>query len=177
MRACWHLMQADVVAHIVIVFGLLYKHFHVGPHIPHALLHSAEAGGVAIAAVSTLAAAAAEVLSMRRLTTHKPQNATGQEQKHNPTETVASTQSNASAADTHSMSQSDHSGQDHGPSQGVTSTQNSFGNGTYSLSQSGSEAISVSRVSDSEPDTLSHAERGNTRHTQGTDGQHKAQTG
>jgi hypothetical protein len=51
---------------MLIVAGLLHQHFHVGPHVSHALLHAAEGGGLAIAVVSTLAAAVAEVVAMRR---------------------------------------------------------------------------------------------------------------
>jgi hypothetical protein len=56
----------DVVAHIVVVLGLLHHHFHVGLHVPHALLHGVEGAGIAIAMVSTAAAAVAEMLAMRR---------------------------------------------------------------------------------------------------------------
>ena len=48
----------------MVVAGLLHQHFAVGWHVPHSLLHWAEAGGIAIAVVSTLAAALGEVLSM-----------------------------------------------------------------------------------------------------------------
>lgn len=57
--------QADVVAHLVVVAGLLHQHFHIGVHIAHSLLHTLESWGLLIAVVSTLAAAAAEVLAMR----------------------------------------------------------------------------------------------------------------
>lgn len=53
-----------MLTHIVVVAGLLHQHFAVGWHVPHSLLHWAEAGGIAIAVVSTLAAALGEVLSM-----------------------------------------------------------------------------------------------------------------
>jgi hypothetical protein len=59
-------VQVDVLAHVLIVAGLLHQHFHVGPHVSHTLLHAAEGGGLAIAVVSTLAAAMAEVVAMRR---------------------------------------------------------------------------------------------------------------
>ena len=53
-----------MLTHVVVVAGLLHQHFAVGWHVPHSLLHWAEAGGIAIAVVSTLAAALGEVLSM-----------------------------------------------------------------------------------------------------------------
>ncbi len=65
MPCLWWHAQADVAAHVLIVLGLLHQHFHVGPHVSHALLHAAEGGGLAIAVLSTLAAATAEVLAMR----------------------------------------------------------------------------------------------------------------
>lgn len=59
-------MQADVAVHALVVVGLLHHHFHLGLHIPAALLHAAESCGLALAVVSTLAAAGAELLAMRR---------------------------------------------------------------------------------------------------------------
>jgi hypothetical protein len=59
-------MQADVAAHALVVMGLLHNHFQVGLYIPHALLHLAESGGLVLAVISTLAAAGAELLAMRR---------------------------------------------------------------------------------------------------------------
>ncbi|GLI62676.1 hypothetical protein VaNZ11_005352 [Volvox africanus] len=56
----------DVLAHIVVVVGLLHQHFQVGLHVPHSVLHSVEGAGIAIAVISTVAAAAAEILAMRR---------------------------------------------------------------------------------------------------------------
>ena len=40
----WNLCcpQADVLAHVVTVVGLLHHHFHVGIHVPHAIVHAAE---------------------------------------------------------------------------------------------------------------------------------------
>ncbi|GIL69497.1 hypothetical protein Vretimale_13600 [Volvox reticuliferus] len=56
----------DVLAHIAVVVGLLHQHFQVGLHVPHSVLHSVEGAGIAIAVISTVAAAAAEILAMRR---------------------------------------------------------------------------------------------------------------
>lgn len=55
----------DVVAHLVIVVGLLHEYFHVGLHIAHGVLHAVENSGIAIAVVSTVSAAVAELLSLR----------------------------------------------------------------------------------------------------------------
>lgn len=56
----------DVLAHIVIVVGLLHHHFNVGLHVAHHILHGVEGAGVGIAVVSTVAAAVAELLSLRK---------------------------------------------------------------------------------------------------------------
>lgn len=55
----------DVLAHIVVVTGLLHHHFHVGLHVAHHILHGVEAAGIGIAVVSTVSAAVAELLSLR----------------------------------------------------------------------------------------------------------------
>jgi hypothetical protein len=52
--------------HALVVTGLLHHHFHIGLHIPHAILHMAESGGLVLAVISTLAAAGAELLAIRR---------------------------------------------------------------------------------------------------------------
>lgn len=57
----------DVLAHVVVVVGLLHHHFQVGLHVPHHVLHAVEGAGIGIAVVSTVAAAAAEILAMRRV--------------------------------------------------------------------------------------------------------------
>jgi hypothetical protein len=54
---------SDLGAHVVIVTSLLNVHYGVGPHLPHAWLHTAEYGGLAVAVVSTLAAVVGELLS------------------------------------------------------------------------------------------------------------------
>ncbi len=56
--------QADVVAHIAIVIGLLYQQFQIGIHLPHEILHSLEEGGIYIALIATISAALGEVLAM-----------------------------------------------------------------------------------------------------------------
>ncbi|EFJ42337.1 hypothetical protein VOLCADRAFT_97607 [Volvox carteri f. nagariensis] len=56
----------DVLAHIVVVVGLMHQHFQVGLHVPHSVLHNVEGAGIAIAVISTVAAAAAEIMAMRR---------------------------------------------------------------------------------------------------------------
>jgi hypothetical protein len=60
------LPQADVLAHIGIVAGLLHQHFQVGVHVPHSVLHLLEGSGMVIAVVATVSAAVGEVLSMVR---------------------------------------------------------------------------------------------------------------
>lgn len=56
----------DVAAHVIIITALMHQHFAIGLHIPHALLHLAEHGGMAVAMAGTAAAIMGELMAMKR---------------------------------------------------------------------------------------------------------------
>jgi hypothetical protein len=53
----------DAAAHVVVVTSLLHAAYGIGPALPHNWVHFAEFGGLAVAAASTLAAIAGELLA------------------------------------------------------------------------------------------------------------------
>jgi hypothetical protein len=54
---------ADVALHAIIISSVLQSAYGIGPVLPHAWLHAAEWGGVAVAAASTVAAVVGEMLA------------------------------------------------------------------------------------------------------------------
>lgn len=53
----------DVVLHVFVAVGLMHHHFKVGLKLSHCLIHKAEHWALVLAAVSTAAAAIAEVVA------------------------------------------------------------------------------------------------------------------
>lgn len=56
-------LQVDVVLHVFVAVGLMHHHFKVGLKLSHCLIHKAEHWALVLAAVSTAAAAIAEVVA------------------------------------------------------------------------------------------------------------------